>query len=44
MEIDKITGSTLGFGKTFLSASYKKFLITVSTSMSIERAPVLAAV
>ena len=31
MEIDKLPGSTLGFGKTLLSASYNIFLTTVLT-------------
>ena len=44
MEIDKLTGSTLGFGKTLLSASYNIFLTSVSTSMYNPRAPALTAV
>ena len=44
MEIDKITGSTLGFGITLLSASFKIFLRTVSTSMYDPLAPALTAV
>ena len=44
MEIDKLTGSTLGFGKTFLSASYNIALTTVLTSMYNPRAPALTAV
>ena len=44
MEIDNLTGSTLGFGKTFLSASYYIFLTSVSTSMYSLRAPALTAV
>ena len=44
MEIDKLTGSTLGFGKTFLSASYNIFLTSVLTSMYNPRALVLTAV
>ena len=44
MEIDKLTGSTLGFGKTLLSASYNIFLTTVLTSTYNPRAPVLTAV
>ena len=43
-EIDKITGSTLRFGKTLLSASYKIFLTSVLTSMYNPRAPALTAV
>ena len=44
MEIDKITGSTLVFGKTLLIALYKNFLTTVITSMHNPRNPVPAAV
>ena len=44
MEIDKLTGSTLGFGKTLLSASYNIFLASVLTSMYNPRAPALSAV
>ena len=44
MEIDKITGSTLGFGNTLLSASYSIFRTTVLTSMYNPRAPVPTAV
>ena len=44
MEIDKITGSTRGLGKTLLSASYHISLTTVLTSMYNPCAPVLAAV
>ena len=44
MEIDKITVSTLGFGKTLLSASYNILLITVLTSMYNPGAPELTAV
>ena len=44
MEIDKITGSTLGSGKTLLSASYNLFLTTVSTSKYNPRAPALTDV
>ena len=44
MVIDKLTGSTLGVGKTLLSASYNFFLTSVLTSMYNPRAPVLAAV
>ena len=33
MEIEKITGSTFGFDKTLLSASYNIFLTSVLTSM-----------
>ena len=44
MEIDKLTGSTLEFGKTLLSASYNIFLTSVLTSMYNPRAPALTAV
>ena len=44
MEKDKITGSTLGFDKTLLSASYIVFLTTVLTSMYNPRAPAVTAV
>ena len=44
MEINKITGSTLGFGKTLLSASYNIFLTNVLTSMYNPCAPALIAV
>ena len=44
LEISKLTGASLGFGKTFLSASYNIFLTSVLTSMYDPRAPPLAAV
>ena len=44
IETDKLTGSTLGFGKTLLSASYNIFITSVQTSMYNPRAPVLTAV
>ena len=44
MEIDKITGSTLGFGKTLLSASYTIFLTSVLTSMYSPHVPAITAV
>ena len=44
MEIDKLNGSTLGFGETLLSASYNNFLTSVLTSMYSPRAPALTAV
>ena len=44
MEIDKLTGSTLEFGKTLLSATYNIFLTSVLTSMYSPRAPALTAV
>ena len=33
MEINRMTGASLGFGKTLLSASYNIFLTSVMTSM-----------
>ena len=42
--ITKMTGASLGFGKTFLSASYNFFLMSILTSMYYPRAPPLAAV
>ena len=44
LEISKMTGASLGFGKTLLSASYNIFLTSVLTSMYDPRAPPLAAV
>ena len=44
MEIDMLTGSTLGFGKILLSASYNIFLTSVLLSMYNPRAPALTAV
>ena len=44
MEKDKLTGSTLGFGKTLLSASYNIFLTSVPTTMYNPRAPAQTAV
>ena len=44
MEKEKLTGSTLGFGKTLLSPSYKIFLTSVLTSRYSPRAPALTAV
>ena len=44
LEKTKMTGASLGFGKTLLSASYNFFLISVLTSMCDLRAPTLAAV
>ena len=43
MIIDKLTGSTLGFSETPLSASYNIFLTSVLTSMYNPRAPALTA-
>ena len=44
LEMTKMTGASLGFGKTLLSASYNIFLISVLTSMHDPRAPTLVAV
>ena len=44
LEISRMTGASLGFGKTLLSASYNIFLTSVLTSMYDPRAPPLAAV
>ena len=44
MEIDKLTGSTLGFGRTLSSAWYNIFLTSLLTSMYNPRAPALTAV
>ena len=44
LEITKMTGASLGFGKTLLSASNYIFLMSVLTSMYDPRAPTLAAV
>ena len=44
LENSRMTGESLGFGKTLLSASYSVFLMSVLTSMYDPRAPKLAAV
>ena len=44
VEITKMTGASLRFGKTLLSVSYNIFLMSVLTSMYDPRAPTLAAV
>ena len=44
LEISRMTGASLGFGKTILSASYNIFLTSVLTSMYDPRAPPLAVV
>ena len=44
LEISRMTGASLGFGKTLLSASYNIFLTSVLTSMYDPRAPTLAVV
>ena len=44
LEITKMTGASLGFGKTLLNVSYNIFLMSVLTSMYDRRAPPLATV
>ena len=44
LEITKMTGASLGFGTTLLSASYNIFRMSVLSSMYDPRAPTLAAV
>ena len=44
LELPKMTGASLGFGKTLLTASYNIFLMSVLTSMYDPRAPRLAVV
>ena len=44
LEITKMTGASLEFGKTLLGASYKFFLMSVLSSMYDPHAPTLAAV
>ena len=44
LEITKMTGASLGFGTTLLSASYNIFFMSVLTSMYDASAPTLAAV
>ena len=44
LEISRLTGASLRFGKTLLSASYNIFLMSVLTSTYGPRAPTLAAV
>ena len=43
MEIHKMTGASLGFGKTLLSASYNFFLTSVMTSVYNPQASGLAS-
>ena len=43
MEINRLTGASLGFGKTFLSTSYNLFLTSILTSMFYPHAPLLQA-
>ena len=44
LEISKMTGASLGFGNSLLSASYKNFPTSVLTSMYDPRTRPLAAV
>ena len=44
LEISRMTGASLGFGKTLLSASYNIFLTSVLTSMYDPRAPAFTRV
>ena len=43
MEINRMTGASLGFGKTLLSGSYNSFLTSVMTSMYNPQASGLAS-
>ena len=43
MEINRLTGASLGFGKTFLSASYNLILTSILTSVFNPQAPLLQA-
>ena len=43
MEINRLTGASLGFGKTLLSTSYNIFLTSVMTSMYNPQASGLAS-
>ena len=43
MEINRLTGASLGFGKTLLSAPYNFFLTSILTSVFNPQAPVLQA-
>ena len=43
MEINRLTGASLGFGKTLLSASYSLFLMSLLTSVINPQAPFLQA-
>ena len=44
LEISRMTGASLGFGKTLPSASYNIFLTSVLTSMYDPRAPAFTSV
>ena len=43
MEINRLTGASLGFGKTLLSASYNLFLTSIVTSVFNPQAPLSQA-
>ena len=43
MEINRLTGASLGFGKTLLSASYNLFLTSIPTSVFNPQAALLRA-
>ena len=43
MENNRLTGASLGFGKTLLSASYNLFLTSILTSVFNPEAPLLQA-
>ena len=43
MEINRLTGASLGFGKMLLSASYQIFLTSILTSFFNPQAPLLQA-
>ena len=43
MEINQLTGASLGFGKTLLSVSYNLFLTSILTSVFNPQAPLLQA-
>ena len=43
MEINRLTGASLGFGKTLLSASYNLFLTSILTSVFNPQSPLLQA-
>ena len=44
LEVTKMTGASLGFGKTLLRASYNNLLMSVLTSMKDPRTPTFTAV
>ena len=44
LEKPKMTGASLGIGKTLLSVSYNIFLMSFLTSMDDPRAPILTSV